>query len=670
MPDRQRIVKLVIAGGSTALALGAVIVLSMTDASHPATVPIEFATIPLLEDGRMVEAYGQLNAAVAQSPQNAWLDTLRFNRQTTLRSSTTEKQALQYLAMVPRPPSPGSVPDDPVVPISPPGRPGIVYHDPSRTRSGASPANKFRDVFPLYARALGDTSIGPDSEALQKWQSVVVAPGTESAPKHDGTVVHLGGSVAFLSAHGFAVIERPSDGNCDLVATSEGSSAFRNTPPPSPFFGAIGHGVLPKNATVLAEVQCGDQRYPGLVRFADSAVYAFTFDFARHLIHRRQGDPGLANIETDGVPGLRPSDLFKRSRTAEQLLVPDADVWMLAILNLVNGKGPSLRLWPHPGNATTSVMVTLDQDFAPQERLAVQVLGLAALGVQPTLLSTAASGRTRDMPDQIVTEYRAMGVDIGAHPNVQDIARANDPLREQVATFLRMFPNVPLRSVRMHKTVWWDWIGPARTLGDAGYRWDLSYVTYLSETKESFGYMTGSGFPLPFFDDEGEALPIAQIATQMEDHANNSIPEIRFPFEAGSRHEFMKMTRDLIRASANTHHAPLTVSNHPLQFFFDPDWLVSIVNDARSQGAVVLNVAQYGSFHARLVGSGIRRTGPDDYSVHILNEQQAVLLGPGEINVEVDGHRGKLEPVRRHGASFGLLMLDRGLHTLRIQRGG
>ena len=37
---------------------------------------------------------------------------------------------------------------------------------------------------------------------------------------------------------------------------------------------------------------------------------AFTFDLARSVVYTRQGNPAWAGQERDGIPGVRPNDLF------------------------------------------------------------------------------------------------------------------------------------------------------------------------------------------------------------------------------------------------------------------------------------------------------------------------------------------------------------------------
>ena len=115
--------------------------------------------------------------------------------------------------------------------------------------------------------------------------------------------------------------------------------------------------------------------------------------------------------------------------------------------------------------------------------------------------------------------------------------------------------------------------------------------------------MTGSGLPLRFYTNAGAPLPVRQLATQLDDHADADQAVVGLGAKALPRDVLVARSRDLVLASARNFHSPLVVANHPGQFFSDPDWLIGILELAEAEKIHVSSVEQYAAATSRRLAS-------------------------------------------------------------------
>src|SRR5690606_5920798 len=108
--------------------------------------------------------------------------------------------------------------------------------------------------------------------------------------------------------------------------------------------------------------------------------------------------------------------------------------------------------------------------------------------------------------------FAARGFEIGLHGDSGCKDRPNPFLASQLDTqlqhFRRKYPGLPAQEThRIHCVVWNGWISLARLQRDRGIRFDLNYYYWPSSwVDDRPGFMTGSGFPMPFVDSNGRVL--------------------------------------------------------------------------------------------------------------------------------------------------------------------
>ena len=430
---------------------------------------------------------------------------------------------------------------------------------------------------------------------------------------------------------------------------------------------------LPDDVEVLAEVTCpGEEARPAVLRRGSTTVFAF--DLLDVLLRWRQGDPRVAGTEVDGVPGPRPSDLFPRDLTSDDLVAPFADLWLAATLRLAEGEGPRLRIWPHPAGARSTLVVTGDQDFADEATLRVMLVALGRQGVHPTIFLTSGGiqtdGRVRlDAPSPTgFGVARLRGAHFGAHPVFPDWEPEVDlgaVLHDQQLVVERGY-GAPLRSARNHKVYWPGWLEPARALVDAGVAWDASWLTVVSEHLPTLGYMTGSGLPMRFRDQDFAALPLRQIATQLDDASNPLTGTKGTGIPTLSREGFLYRGQEVLRASAGRFHAPVAVNNHPSHFLRDSAWLLGLVGTARQEGAAVTNVAGLGQTTDGLLASTVGRDGEAFVVSAARDAQDLVIFGHGG-DVLVDGAVAEAGEDSRYDEPALVVRVPRGRHRVELR---
>ncbi len=442
----------------------------------------------------------------------------------------------------------------------------------------------------------------------------------------------------------------------------------------APFDGALRTWAqLPSDIQVLAEVVCpGEAPHPAVLRRGERVVFAF--DLADVLLRWRQGDRRVAGQEVDGVPGPRPSDLFPRPLTPDDLVAPFADLWMEAFARLALGDGPVVRLWHHPPGARSTLVVTSDQDFASEKTLRAMLVALADAGVWPTIFLTSGgiqpdgAPRLSEPRGAALAQAIAAGVHFGSHPVLPDWDPAADlagTLVAQQAAVRDGYGFVPWVR-RNHKVHWEGWLEPAERAVDAGFSWDTTWMTVVSRSAQSLGYMTGSGLPARFHRESGGAIELRQLASQLDDAPN---PITGTSMASGlptlERGGFLYRSQSLLRAGAVRFHGNLVLNNHASHFLRDSEWLLGLVAAARAEGAHIANLSDLRAFTEGLLMGSVRRDG-DDWVVQTVLDAQDVVIAAFEGVVEVDGVPAKVREEKRFDEDVLVVTLPRGVHRLRL----
>jgi hypothetical protein len=637
-------------------------------AAHRREVVEHFAerVTGLVRERQMLGAFALLDEANEADPQGAPLRIIRFEHQTDLGMYKLARDAMRRMPLE-TVVAPASAPDLTAAP-PPDGAPDLVYL--------GAPDELFEDA----AAVLGKLSIAPGPpDGLQPWQALVVSPqATAPLPAITRPTLFLGPHPQGEQRLGLVRADTWQAKDCKLVGTDAAAGALTRLGVAVPFDGEVQRYQPSTEARAVAEVRCADgQAAPAVFRStAEPPVFAFTFDLPRLVIRLREGDPALAGQETDGVEGLRPCDLFAHTFTAEELKAPFTDLLLLSALEMAEGTGPAIRFWHQPAGATGTFIVTSDQDGSPQTLLHILEGALLEAGAAPTIFLTSGGlqgdeegeGITAPTPE-FVAQTQALGVDYSFHTMFSDdeVARPWPQMLEHHLAAVRKAYGIEPVSTRFDRVRWHGWMDPIRQLQAMHIRYDLNFLTLLSERIPTLGYMTGSGLPFRFYEADGKPLTVRELATQIDDHPHPYIKQDTPGFRQIERDALAEMTAALLTADATTFHTTIVANNHPFQFYADPDWLLDMVAQARKLGLAVYNMHQYDSWLEGLLASSWRTTGEGRYALSVRNATQDVVIRHHGGAVLVDGQPVTPRDVDRFGESVRVVTVEHGAHTLELR---
>ncbi|WP_124681777.1 hypothetical protein [Candidatus Viridilinea mediisalina] len=387
-------------------------------------------------------------------------------------------------------------------------------------------------------------------------------------------------------------------------------------------------------ADVLATNQAGDPLLCWHQVGRGRTLY-WAYDLARCIALLRQGNPEWADQERDGMEGIRASDLFYGWIDLERMAVPQADLQqrMLSLLLelLVQAGPPLLRLWYFPEGAPSVLVATGDAhgsrvSHIEQLYTAVeQHAGTASVYYTPPesdLLGRATrrsrwalaelplvGGRLRGndplpTPAQIAA-WRARGHEFGMHPYVEM------GLEPGYNTYWNDFikhgygPLPP--TVRTHRILWHGWVENARIQARYGLRMNLDHyhsgpAVRHADGTWAYGYLSGTGLPMRFVDNDGALLSVYQQPTQLVDE--HLMPVFATGFEVGlSGAEAAEVTMAQIAASVAHYPAALGLQCHIDPFLFGGNiaeevgtWLATTLEYAASQGLPIMSAERWLNF--------------------------------------------------------------------------
>ncbi len=421
-------------------------------------------------------------------------------------------------------------------------------------------------------------------------QAVVVPGGCaveERAPlrrfvEGGGTLVGVGFVPPLLDLAGVRAEDGTGTAQRDLQDVPAGVLA--------PMFRAV---PTDADTTVVLTGQRESGPWPLLLerRIGRGVVRLWCADVARSVARTRQGDPRL--VGTSGLlPHPSPGDLFQKDFDPERYPKPVADTWMHRFgQSVVAGPVPIPVFWPFPTSSPGAVILTGDQDYAPDPFIDYQLAHVEDAGGEMTLFLTSVTRKNQaagprevavQSPDPAQVEaWRAFHHQFSVHPNANGVPRDPDTLTAVIdasrEAMIRRYGIVP-RTVRHHFTFWWGYVDTAKALARLGFLMDLNYLSIVPGASGE-GYLQGTGLPLPFVDVDGTVLPIFQQPTQIED----SLMMSKLGFSAG-----LDEAQAVQAASQLLHAAPrwgtaVTLNFHPLYSVKTPgflDGLLAVVRDA------------------------------------------------------------------------------------------
>lgn len=316
------------------------------------------------------------------------------------------------------------------------------------------------------------------------------------------------------------------------------------------------HGSADRSVATTAQVvawlgsrDTGIEPHPALVyrEHGKGCMAAWLFDLARSIAYTRQGNPQMANLERDGGDGIRAADMFKNWIDLDRLVVPQADEEQRLLINLLtymaNRRRPLPRLWYFPGRAETIVVATGDSHGNPSSAIEDVLTRVERKGGRFSVYYTAFPSSdvrratkkavyrvaelqrtiSRQMPAPFpgdVEHWRQRGHEFSLHPYVEDGLGAG--WEQHWREFTGLGYGTAMRTVRTHRILWTGWTETALVQATHGFRMNFDYYHWgpLFQSRQGewlYGYMTGSGLPMRFIDEQGRLLNIYQQLTQMAD---------------------------------------------------------------------------------------------------------------------------------------------------------
>jgi hypothetical protein len=281
------------------------------------------------------------------------------------------------------------------------------------------------------------------------------------------------------------------------------------------------------------------------VGVAGGQAAAFTYDLARSVVYTRQGNPGWAGLERDGINPRRSDDLFFGASQADwvnldKVAIPQADEQQRLLANLITlmslDRAPLPRFWYLPrGEKATVVMTGDDHD---QGTLGTQGQFGMFEAASPTGCSVADWECVRStsyaypsatvMSNAQAGTYRSRGFELALHLTTNCADFTPESLKEnwdlQLVAFESTWPSAPApRTNRTHCIAWSDWVGEPKAELAHGVRLDTNYYYWpRSWVQGRPGVFTGSGFPMRFADTDGSLIDVYQATTQLTDELGSS----------------------------------------------------------------------------------------------------------------------------------------------------
>jgi hypothetical protein len=355
-------------------------------------------------------------------------------------------------------------------------------------------------------------SLSP-SEATM-FQDYVFAGGNLVAFRPDGKLASLFGltSAGTTTSEGYIKVDDTTDVGKGI--TNE-TMQFHGTADQYNLNGASPIAMLFSDAATQTQ-------YPAVTTYNigyGNTVF-FAFDFPKSIALLRQGNPANANKDLDGVSGIMPSDLFVNWVNVRKIPIPQADEQMRllsnAIMRISYYKTPLPRLWYFPNSEKTMLIWTGDQDWGSTAQIYQELDEIEARGAKMSLYLTNWES-TSD-----VNNWASRGHEVGWHlVSASNYDTMNNDYTSNFNQFDSTYEYYPT-TIRHHCVVWFDWVGPAPIEQSHGIRMDFNYY----HIGEGFlnpgdgwknGWMSGSGLPMRFVDENGTIYNVYQVMTELGD---------------------------------------------------------------------------------------------------------------------------------------------------------
>ncbi len=383
----------------------------------------------------------------------------------------------------------------------------------------------------------------------------------------------------------------------------------------------------------------------GTVAMQKGRLVATSFDLVAWLRLLRQGDPSYADIDRDGQHGFKPNDLRPFPWSGLAWRQPSADVWTELLAWMVGErlqKNPLPRLWPLPDGARSALVLTIDQDFAPNEWVDPMLARAEGVDGEATVLTTVGTRQTNDEDidgdgGELLSplgrqKAKRWGHGFGAHPNA---AGLGDPKKMAAAIALQrerlddVVPEGELRVVRHHYLRWWGHDAPVQHLSSLGYWMELNLVS-IDPDKRGPGFQFGSARPARWQLPTGAFLPILSQPTSMED----DVIAGELGYSAGLSPEQAALATAHLMDAGLEWGVPIVANLHPLIFAGEDGVLFDgVLAAAVERGMPVVSAERWATWSWRRLeaaGQAQVRPTPTGWTVQGGSDVPLQVWAPGE----------------------------------------
>lgn len=387
----------------------------------------------------------------------------------------------------------------------------------------------------------------------------------------------------------------------------------------------------------------------------------FTYDLATSTVLFHQGRREQAstgpNPDFDGDGLYCPSDLFIGYRDRTLLDLPQADLQqqiLVRILEWMNEpRAPLVRLWYYPDAAPAIVLLNGDSDGMTRPQMEWYTNMVEAHGGQYTVYLMEM--HLQHLTPEMERDYRRRGHSAGPHiwhslkPTVEEMRQR---IQEEVELFEERY-GYPPKTTRHHCVIWPGWVETAKALADAGFRMDTNYR---AGDHQQYGYLTGSGLPMRFIDEDGDFIEIFEQETLFCDDFvlvdKSFLPPL-------SEEQAIAVSKEYIDAARDHYHTVVHLYFHPIyatgiqvntgQFIRTAGWFEAVLKYASQEQLPMPSTDAWCTFNEQRRATGLKeqRWGAASGVLHITAESHDGLPG-GTL----------LVPARYDGLELAEVLLD------------
>ncbi|WP_026369853.1 hypothetical protein [Kallotenue papyrolyticum] len=454
-----------------------------------------------------------------------------------------------------------------------------------------------------------------------------------------------------------------------------------------PLYGAATHYNVASGAETIATLystRTTATAFPAVIRRGNTATW--TFDLARSVVYSRQGNPGNAGVDRDGLAPLRTNDVFYNAIDKDRVPIPHADFQMRllsrVIRDLLATHTPLPQLWYFADTNRTQMILTGDAHGNPQEYFPRVINSVEARGGRISIYLP----RWGQYPTATeINTWRARGHEFGLHPyGAADGLSLDAAYQRNYNDFVSKY-GTPSRTTRNHQVEWQGWVDAAKVAANYNIGLDTSFYTWgpsvsYPDGSQAHGYINGSGLPMKFIDGNGALVNVYQQVTALIDEqllvSENS--------ERLTTQQALAVSRQLIDESQAGGHSAIMTQFHIDYYGFGEvqPWAEGTMDYARSLNIPMWTAERWLRFTETRHDANFQNvtwnsaTGQFSFSLAAAGNSDplSILLpltfdGRSFTSALVDGAPAPYTVFNVHGRDFAHIKVTAGNHTFHVGYG-